>query len=57
MDCKHERVRCTNNHFFCLLCGAELPQVSMNEEIPAEKENASEAAKKPVKRRAKKGAE
>jgi hypothetical protein len=25
MDCKHERLRCTNNEFFCLLCGKHLP--------------------------------
>ena len=26
MDCKHERIRCTNNEFFCLLCGKQLPR-------------------------------
>ena len=24
MECKHERLRCTDNRFFCLDCGAEV---------------------------------
>lgn len=54
MDCRHERIRCTDNRFFCLNCGAELPPPTAVEEIPAEKQDAPEAAKKPVKRKAKK---
>ena len=25
MNCKHEQLRFTNNVFFCLKCGAEVP--------------------------------
>jgi hypothetical protein len=35
MDCKHTALRCTNNRFFCLLCGAEVPAPTA--EKPAEK--------------------
>lgn len=24
MPCNHEQLRCTNNRFFCLICGAEV---------------------------------
>ena len=45
MDCKHERLRCTNNQFFCLACGMKIDK-------PPEPEKKPE--KKPVKRPAKK---
>lgn len=25
MKCTHSRLRCTNNVFYCLVCGAEVP--------------------------------
>lgn len=56
MNCRHERIRCTDNRFFCLICGEELHQTDMAEEIPEEKQDAPEEAKKPVKRKAKKEA-
>lgn len=37
MDCKHTAIRCTNNRFFCLLCGAEIEPQKPQEEKPAEK--------------------
>lgn len=46
MFCKHERFRCTDNVFYCLKCGAKIPN-------PYEKQEKAEA-KKPVKRRTKK---
>jgi len=24
MDCKHDQYKCTDNRFFCLICGAEI---------------------------------
>ncbi len=35
MNCKHTALRCTNNRFFCLLCGVEVPAPTA--EKPAEK--------------------
>lgn len=54
MACNHEKMRCTNNRFYCVLCGQELPNPYQVDKHPSEKENASEAAKKPVKRGRKK---
>ncbi|MBQ1804968.1 MAG: hypothetical protein II010_03610 [Oscillospiraceae bacterium] len=59
MDCKHERIRCTNNEFFCLLCGKQLPWqnpfIGCKEfTIPPVK---VDEQKKPVKRKSKKEAE
>lgn len=52
--CNHERFKCVNNRFICLLCGQEIPNPYT---AKAEKEPAPEAQKKPAKRRAKKEAE
>ena len=57
MDCKHERIRCTNNEFFCLICGAEIGDPYEADKQAGAKENAPEGLKKPVKRKAKKEAE
>lgn len=48
MDCKHEKLRCTNNRFFCLICGAEV-------EPPKPPEEKAEKPK-PAPKRAKRGA-
>ena len=40
MSCSHEKLRCTNNRFFCLICGQEIqkkPQEKPEEEKPARK--------------------
>jgi hypothetical protein len=29
MDCKHERIRCTNNEYFCLDCGTKLADIQV----------------------------
>ena len=54
MDCKHEKLRCTNHRFFCVLCGAEVPSPFETDKPSSETQNAPEGAKKPVKRRTKK---
>lgn len=46
MECKHEVYYCRNCVFVCLKCGQVIPAPEKKEE-----------EKKPVKRRAKKGAE
>lgn len=57
MNCKHEQLRCTNNVFFCLKCGAEVPSPYKAEKNTPEKENGSEAPKRAVKRTTKKKGE
>lgn len=57
MDCKHERVRCTDGIFYCLLCGAKIDYPPMDEETYAAEEKPAETAKKAVKRKSKKGDE
>ena len=60
MDCKHERIRCTNNEFFCLLCGQRVPAPATSDpgdKRQGQKENAPEGLKKPAKRKTKKEAE
>lgn len=44
MDCKHEKLRCTNNRFFCLICGAEV-------EAPKPQEEKAEKPEKPKRKR------
>lgn len=55
MECKHERYKCRNNHFICCSCGAEIADPFKDKETHVENQNGSEGAKKPVKRRGKKG--
>ena len=58
MDCKHKRIRCTDNRFFCMDCGAEFTPPGEAVKEPVEPHDAPEAEKKPAKRRTKKeGAE
>ena len=47
MSCEHKRLKCTDNVFYCLDCGAMVPN-------PYEAEKPSEAPKKAVKRKTKK---
>ena len=54
MDCKHERIRCTNNEFFCLLCGQRVTAPAPSD--PGDKRQGQEekdvkTQKKPVKRK------
>lgn len=51
MECKHDQFRCTNNVFFCLKCGAEIPNpYEAKEEKPEEKKPAKRRAKKEVEK-------
>ena len=53
MGCEHKRFGCRNNVFFCLDCGAEIPNPYKAE--PAENVG-KETIKKPATKRTKKGA-
>ena len=57
MNCKHDQYKCTDNRFFCLICGAEIGDPYEADKQAGAKENAPEGPKKPVKRKAKKEAE
>ena len=57
MECKHEQVKCTDNRFFCLNCGAEVASPFGTGKNPPEAEKASETPKRAVKRTAKKKGE
>ena len=39
MGCNHEKLRCTDNHFFCLICGQEVQKKpkQTEEEKPVKK--------------------
>ena len=57
MACKHDQYKCTDNRFFCLICGAEIGDPYADDKQAGQKENATEGLKKPVKRKAKKEAD
>ena len=57
MDCKHDQYKCTDNRFFCLICGAEIADPFAVKEDTVRAEKPAEAPKKPVKRKTKKEAE
>ena len=57
MACNHEHLKCTDNVFYCLSCGAVVPSPFADDKQAGAKENAPEGLKKPVKRKAKKEAE
>lgn len=47
MTCKHERLRCTNNAFFCLDCGAAvLNPFEVNQHKEGQKEKPADAPKR-----------
>ena len=50
MECRHDRIKCTDNVFYCAVCGAKV-------EMPTREEKPAEAKKTPVKRKAKKEGE
>ena len=50
MACNHDRIRCTDNVYFCAVCGEKV-------EMPVQEEKPVEAKKTPNKRRAKKEGE
>ena len=53
MNCNHETFRCTNSVFYCLKCGAVIPNPFEGKEQEGQKENAPERSKKAVKRKPK----
>lgn len=57
MSCTHEKVRCTDGIFYCLLCGARIDFKPAPEEIPTAAEKPAETKIKPNKRKGKKEAE
>ena len=57
MACNHDRYKCTDNRFFCLICGAEIADPFAVKEDTDRAAKPAEAQKKPVKRKAKKEAE
>ena len=57
MSCNHEKVRCTDGIYYCLLCGTRINFSPIEEEIPAQKENAPQASKTAAKRKGKKEAQ
>lgn len=45
--CEHAKFRCTDGHFFCLLCGSEIP-----DPFEADSPKEEEKTKKPSRKRA-----
>ena len=52
MNCKHERLCCTNNVFSCLDCGAVLPPDVLQRKPEGQEEKPAEAPKTGRKRKA-----
>ena len=46
MGCNHEKVRCTNDRFFCLICGQEIQKPKAEEKPQAEEPVKKTARKK-----------
>lgn len=58
MACKHEQLKCTDNVYYCALCGASWPVPPEGDNKPsAPAEKPAEAPKRAVKRKTKKEAE
>ena len=52
MACNHDRIRCTDNVFYCAVCGAKVEM-----QMPTREEKPVECKKTPVKRKRKENAE
>ena len=50
MDCKHDQYKCTDNRFFCLICGAEIGDPFAVKEDTARAEKPAEAPPEAKKR-------
>lgn len=57
MECEHKRLKCTNNVFFCMDCGAVVPNPYENGKQEGNEEKPAEAPKTGRKRKAKKEVE
>ena len=53
MACEHKRLKCTNNVFSCLDCGAVLPPDVLQRKPEGQEEKPAEAPKTGRKRKAK----
>ena len=54
MSCQHEKFRCTNGEFFCLVCGARIENPYEAKEEPKKEpkeEPKEEPEKKPARKR------
>jgi hypothetical protein len=52
MSCEHKRLKCTNNVFYCLDCGAVVPNPYKDKQQEAGGEKPAEAPKTARKRKA-----
>jgi hypothetical protein len=52
MACKHDQYKCTDNRFFCLICGAEIADPFAVKEDTGRAEKPAEAPKTGRKRKA-----
>ena len=57
MACDHKSFRCTNNRFFCLVCGAEITNPYEVDKHTGQEEKPVETQKSGRKRKAKKEVE
>lgn len=53
MACEHKHIKCTNNVFYCMDCGAVVPNPYENDKPEGHEEKPAEAQKKAVKRKRK----
>ena len=54
MICSHEKLRCTNNVFYCLACGARVPDPQAGRQSHEHAKSSQEEPKKAGKRKARK---
>lgn len=50
MACEHKRLKCTNNVFYCMDCGAVVPNPYVNEQPEGQEEKPAEVPKTSRKR-------
>lgn len=55
MTCEHKQFRCTDNVFYCCLCGAVIENPYKADKQQGQKEKCVETAVKAVKRKKKEG--
>lgn len=56
MTCEHKQFRCTDNVFYCCLCGAVIENPYKADKQQGQEEKAVETAKKVVRRKPRDGA-
>ena len=57
MACNHEKLRCTDGIYYCLVCGQRIDIPAAEDKTPEAENKPKETAKKAVKRKTKKEAE